>query len=285
MTNYLNIEIENIVITETESDIGDDLEHLARIIAQNSTLELFYKYKEDSINIRKEMIEYDMIELAELFRIILPEYKKRAFKHKYILTEIMNIEDEKLFMPYGVLQPPFENSANKFIEKAEQEREVANRDTYRLLIKKRKNNNVDKLIGGFVVDTLPVIKDYNTYQIGDIGIFMHPEETLYQYKVMMKLYDKLRLNIMEKHMIKMNNESDRIVALPDIIITATTHPLNYNTRSLLDRLSFYEVDRGISKDYGHRIFFSTTWSELQKALMEDELFNRIAKKCNVQVHQ
>lgn len=286
----MNIKLKNVKITETYDDVEDELQKLARIIAQNSTVGLFYKYRRNKDTIYKEMDEHGQKKLADLFSNIMDRIQDRPFTYKLLLSEIEKLDDELLFMPYGVLKPPFNKSTKEFIHKAKNEREaVPHRNTYRLLIKKRSKKwffrkKDEKLIGGFVVDTLPIVKDFNTYQMGDLGIFLHPKETCYQYEIMLKLYNRLRCNIMDSHITNMSNEDNKIVPLPDIIITATTHPLNYNTIALLERLGFKEYSRGDDDNYKEpRIVYTTCWAELKEIISKDKIFQKIAKKCKIRL--
>lgn len=290
MLNAMNMNLKNVIITETYDDAEDELQNLSRIIAQNSTVGLFYKYKNDSDVIHKDMYEHGQNKLADIFKEILVNIHDKTFTYKLILTEIEKLNDDVLFMPYGVLKPPFSKSSKEFIIKAKKEREaLPHRNTYRLLIKKKSNDGFlkkkkEKLIGGFVVDTLPEIKDFNTYQMGDLGIFLHPKETYYQYEIMLKLYNRLRCSILDSHITNLNNEDNKIVPLPDIIMTATTHPLNYNTIALLERLGFKEYSRGFDENYNEpRIVFTTSWAELKEIILNDKIFIKIAKKCKIRL--
>jgi hypothetical protein len=227
----------DLCLRELRQDDCGRLVEIARNYSVNSTYLLYDLYRKDKEANAKAMCDNGLDMLLDAFK------KFDATISGYVVTntdykrlkDVMEkyYPDRLLFSPYGPIKPQsgenFEIKVKEYIETAQRELKKQKRDFFRMGIEYKEN-----LIGGFAFDIIEdVIKDdhNNEYRtIGDLGVFL---ETTHRNRLVETLYCGADLI---SHLISFQDE------IKNLYISVTTHPLNSETRILLEKRGWKLID-------------------------------------------
>jgi GNAT superfamily N-acetyltransferase len=262
--NSLIIEGGNLCLRELRQDDYERLVEIVRDYSINSTVLLYGLYRKNRDWVTSTMRENDLDKVLDIFDTKV-NGDDITVDCRSLKEDLNNCSDELLFSPYGPIQAPFRISVKNYIGKALQERQEPERKVFRMGI-----DYQGTLIGVFTFDVIEcVIQDCRT--IGDIGVFIDPayrnhwSGTLYYVAYLMH------------HVLGFQDKSQ------NLYISATTHPLNSETRGLsiagqeekrclLDPSYGWREKTPISSSYGkRRIFVAEYIKYIQEGLLCSKL--------------
>jgi hypothetical protein len=244
-------------VRELQPDDWTRITQIVRNYSENATLLLYIAYLERKDQIIQDIGESGLDRVLNAFESLDKQYQGNINilkADKDAKRRIMNalkrfvasFSDTELFSPYGPIQATFVDGVKDYIDRAVQERNKSDRDTFRMGIEIAGN-----LIGGVVFDFIK--KDVDAYKtIGDIGVYTentHAARSGWRYALYPVLY--FINSVVERYEDKGAN----------LYISATTHPCNFETQKVLSKESGFIELGNRSTDYGHRRRFVCKYSD------------------------
>jgi hypothetical protein len=226
----------NTLVRELQPEDRDRLAGIVRNYSENATLLLYRAYCGGKEQLIRDIGDERLNKTLDAFGKIGRQYSGDMQSAQ---QDIRGLSDEQLFSPYGPIQAPFAESVEKYINRAIDERNKPDRDTFRLGIEVN-----GRLIGGFVFDFIEkTIEGYRT--IGDIGVYTEKAITArlgWRYAVYPVMYF---INSVVKEGYEDKGEN--------LYISSTTHRCNFETQRMLgNEKGFIELGGNIPSAYGHR---------------------------------
>jgi hypothetical protein len=225
---------------------------IVRNYSENATLLLYIAYRERRDQIIQDARESGLDRVLNVFESLDKQYqgninilKADKDAKKRIMNTlkrfVTSFADEELFSPYGPInKTPFADGVKNYIDRAIQERNKPDRDTFRMGIE-----IAGTLIGGFVFDFIK--KDIDAYKtIGNIGVYAENAQTARQ-GWRYALYPVICFidSVVKGYEDKGEN----------LYISATTHLCNLETQKLLSKENgFIELKNKLT-GYGPRRMF------------------------------
>jgi len=246
----------DIFLRELSPDDYETILLVARACAAHYTRKLYESYLQDKNfknnmnNVFKEEFFSKLIKNFKNFDLMMKKegitYGSPHFKEFLDNLEeaLKYFPDDHLFFLYGPIQPPFEESVQKFLDAAIDAKNKKDRKMYRMGIAVG-----DSLIGCFTIDfNKNKTTGYPKVTTGDPGIFIDPacreNNGIRRWREVLSLAAKI---VEEYYPFKEN----------EIPISATTHRFNAETKNFLSPDNgFTEFQDVLHGKYGERRFFT-----------------------------
>jgi hypothetical protein len=231
----------NTLVRELQLEDSKRLVEIVRNYSRNATLFLYEDYCKDKEQLKRDIRDVQNKGLNNTLDAFDKIGQQYSGDMQSAQGYIGGLSDEQLFSPYGPIQAPFAESVEKYINKAIDERNKQNRDTFRMGIEIG-----GRLVGGFVFDFIKKMKKgYRT--IGDIGVYTENTKIArigWRCAVYPVIY--FINTVVKGHVDESKN----------LYISATAHPCNSEALNPLRKvLDFIGPDEMIPTKHGLRKLF------------------------------